>query len=161
MTSSEHSIERFESPLSEELIVELVSLWRAVFKEGYQHEPGALSGKEKQDNLDIYYLIRDAQKIVATTHCTIPRNYPRLGGLGEVATIPEYRGRGLAQKLCRNLIDEFQGAGGEVLFLGTGNPVAAGVYGKAGWQFLPNSDVMLRVTGGCYPQEYIKVPICL
>lgn len=156
MTSSGHSIERFESPLSEELIVELVSLWRAVFKERYQHEPAVPSGEEKEDNLDIYYLIRDAEKIVATTHSTIPRNHPRLGGVGEVATIPAYRGCGLAQKLCRHSIDEFQGAGGEAFLLGTDNPVAARVYGRAGWQFLPNSNVMLRVTGGCDPQEYIK-----
>lgn len=156
LTSSGHSIERFESPLPEELIVELASLWRAAFKDGYQLEPGLLSGEENEDNLDIYYLVRYAKKIVATAHCTIPRNHARLGGLGEVVTIPEYRGRGLAQKLCRHSIDEFEAAGGEAFFLGTGNPVAARVYGRAGWKFLSNSNVMLRVTGGCDPQEYIK-----
>jgi hypothetical protein len=62
----------------------------------------------------------------------------------------------LAQKLCQQAADEFTNCGGEALFLGTANPIAARVYGRVGWQHLPNSDVMLRITGTQGTHEYIS-----
>lgn len=156
MTEELHEIQRFEPPLPEELIGELTGLWQAIFAEGYHHEAGVLTGAEKDDNDDVYYLIRAGSEVVATAHLTVSRTDPRLGGVGEVATIQDYRGRGLAQKLCARAADEFEKRGGQALFLGTGNPVAARVYGRVGWRHVPNSNVMLRVTGTGDPQEYVR-----
>lgn len=156
LAKSECNIERFDAPLSEELIGELCSLWRQIYAQDYHSEVPVHAGQEKQYNHNTYYFIRHSGKVISVAHITISRGDPRLGGLGDVATIPEYRGRGLALKLCQLAADEFEMCGGEALFLGTANSVAARVYGKVGWQFLPNSDVMLRVTAAEGPQEYIS-----
>ncbi len=156
MTRGECDIERFEATLSEELISELASLWQEVYGQDYHNDLPVHLGQEKQYNHNIYYIIRAGGKVVASTRMTISQSDHRLGGLGEVATIPEYRGRGFAQKLCQQAADEFENSGGEAVFLGTTNPAAVRVYGKVGWQSLPNSIVMLRVTGSGNPQEYIE-----
>ena len=57
-----------------------------------------------------------------------PRANPEFAGIGEVATRPEYRGQGIANRLCRQALDEFAEQGGEVVFLGTENPAAARIY---------------------------------
>ena len=103
-----------------------------------------LGGRECDTNLDIVYVVKDGSQIVATTHLTISRSDPRIGGLGEVATLATHRGRGLAGALCGRAAEEFDAAGGEGLFLGTDNPAAARIYQRLGWRYLPHTHVMRR-----------------
>ncbi len=72
-----------------------------------------------------------------------------------MATRPEYRGRGIANRLCQQALDEFVERGGEVVFLGTENPRAARIYHRLGWRRIANSTVYANVTSGGSPEDYL------
>ncbi len=84
-----------------------------------------------------------------------PRAEPRFAGIGEVATRPEYRGRGIANRLCHQALDDFTKNGGEMVFLGTENPNAARIYHRLGWRRIAGSTVYANVTTGESPEEYL------
>ncbi len=84
-----------------------------------------------------------------------PRANPEFAGIGEVATRPEYRGRGIAGRLCREALDEFSSNGGEVIFLGTENPAAARIYQRLGWRRIAGSTVYANVVDVGSPEEYL------
>ncbi|MDE2821964.1 MAG: GNAT family N-acetyltransferase, partial [Chloroflexota bacterium] len=86
---------------------------------------------------------------------TISQANPRLAGFGEVATRPDYRGRGIASRLCGQAVEEFVAQGGEAVFLGTGNPDAARIYHRLGWRRIAGSYVWANVTTGDSPEEYL------
>ncbi len=72
-----------------------------------------------------------------------------------MATRPEYRGRGIANRLCQQALKEFAERGGEVLFLGTENPGAARIYHRLGWRRIAGSTVYANVVNGDSPEEYL------
>ena len=72
-----------------------------------------------------------------------------------MATRPDYRGRGIASRLCGQAIEEFVAQGGEAVFLGTGNPDAARIYHRLGWRRIAGTNVWARVTTGDSPEEYL------
>ena len=72
-----------------------------------------------------------------------------------MATRPDYRGRGIASRLCGQAVEEFVGQGGEAVFLGTGNPDAARIYHRLGWRRIAGSYVWANVTTGDSPEEYL------
>ncbi len=82
-----------------------------------------------------------------------PRANPEFAGIGEVATRPEYRGRGIAGRLCRQVLEEFASKGGEAVFLGTENPDAARIYQRLGWRRIANSTIYANITSGASPEE--------
>ena len=84
-----------------------------------------------------------------------PRAEPRFAGIGEVATRPDYRGRGIAGRLCQQALDDFTKNGGEMVFLGTENPNAARIYHRLGWRRIAGSTVYANVTTGESPEEYL------
>ena len=84
-----------------------------------------------------------------------PRANPEFAGIGEVATRPEYRGQGIANRLCYQALDEFAEQGGEVVFLGTENPAAARIYHRLGWRRIAGSTVYSNVVNGDSPEEYL------
>ena len=84
-----------------------------------------------------------------------PRAEPRFAGIGEVATRPDYRGRGIAGRLCQQALDDFTKNGGEMVFLGTENPNAARIYHRLGWRRIAGSTVYANVTTGDSPEEYL------
>lgn len=57
-----------------------------------------------------------------------------VGGIGSVATYPEYEGRGFATALLRDAIERMEGAGYALSFLFTG---LLGFYGRLGWRVVP------------------------
>lgn len=59
-----------------------------------------------------------------------------VGGIGSVATYPEYEGRGLATALLRDAIERMEGAGYALSFLFTG---LLGFYGRLGWRVVPQA----------------------
>ncbi len=84
-----------------------------------------------------------------------PRANPEFAGIGEVATRPDYRGKGIARRLCRQVLEEFISNGGEAVFLGTENPDAARIYRRLGWRKIANSTDYVNVTTGDSPEEYL------
>ena len=60
----------------------------------------------------------------------------RVGGIGSVATYPEYEGRGFATALLRDAIERMEGAGHALSFLFTG---LLSFYGRLGWRVIPQT----------------------
>lgn len=84
-----------------------------------------------------------------------PHANPEFAGIGEVATRPDYRGQGIAGRLCRQALEEFASNGGEAVFLGTENPNAARIYQRLGWRKIANSTDYVNITSGDSPEEYL------
>ena len=82
-----------------------------------------------------------------------PRTAPKFAGIGEVATRPDYRGRGIANRLCQQALEGFTANDGEVVFLGTENPDAARIYHRLGWRRIAGSTVYANVTSGDSPRN--------
>ena len=116
---------------------------------------GVFLGDEVDYNRLVTYLERDGDILMGTCGITISRANPRLAGFGEVATRPDYRGRGIASRLCGQAVEEFVAQGGEAVFLGTGNPDAARIYHRLGWRRIAGTNVWARVTTGDSPEEYL------
>jgi GNAT superfamily N-acetyltransferase len=153
---SELNIERFEVPLADDLLAELVPLWQEVFPELSFVEPRrVLLGSELEHNLDVIYVARDGSTLAGTSHLTMQRVRPWLGGLGEVAVPPTLRQRGVATRLSALARDEFRELGGSVLYLGTVNPQAERVYRRLGWRRLAATRVMAWPAGPQSPEEFL------
>ncbi|MBI3942037.1 MAG: GNAT family N-acetyltransferase [Chloroflexi bacterium] len=150
---------RIEAPLSEDTIRELSALWEEIFASPYAGFRNQMAGGENAYNQDIFYLLREEGVLAGTTHLTIARHHRELGGLGEVATPPAFRQRGVATRLCTVSRDEFQEQGGQALFLGTGNSDAARIYSRVGYRQMANANVWVVITGGgpyeAFLQQYL------
>jgi GNAT superfamily N-acetyltransferase len=145
-------------PLKKPTVDKLICFWSSIFGEEYlsnQATRAILSGKENSFNKDFVFIAEKSPGIVSTAHLTISGLDRRIGGLGEVATLSEYRGKGLAKLLCCKAISEFERRGGKCLFLGTNNPVAARLYSALGYRYIPGTRVMLRTTQGESPEEFL------
>ncbi|MAG37538.1 MAG: hypothetical protein CL878_14980 [Dehalococcoidia bacterium] len=144
-----------ESPLPADLIKELAELWESTFETSYDDLRLVLAGDEVSFNRNLVYLIREGKELAGTTHLTIPREAPALGGLGEVVTVPTFRGRGIATRLCARARDDFRAHSGRALYLGTVNPAAARVYHRLGWRNLAGTTVMACATDGPSPEAFL------
>ncbi len=148
--------QRYEIPIDKDLAEELFAFWKEIFGPGDPDIPmGVFLGDEVDDNRLVTYLEREGDTLTGTCGITISRANPRLAGFGEVATRPDYRGRGIASRLCGQAVEEFVGQGGEAVFLGTGNPDAARIYHRLGWRRIAGSYVWANVTTGDSPEEYL------
>ena len=148
--------ETLATPLREDLAGRLLSMWAGIFEVPYDSFRPILLGDESEWNDDTYYLAWDGEEVVGSSHLTVPKTDRRLGGLGEVATTAQYRGRGIATELCRHARDAFFDQGGEALFLGTENPVARRVYERLGWKQLVGSTVMGNFRTATGPEDFLK-----
>jgi GNAT superfamily N-acetyltransferase len=94
-------------------------------------------------------------EVAASVKLTVTRHPSAYATLGEVATHPSFRRRGIAQELCRRAQDDFRSLGGQMIALGTGNPVAARRYFALGYRRLPGTDVWWNNVGDCRsPEEW-------
>ena len=144
-----------EPPLPADVIEELAQFWEPIFKARYDDLRPVLAGAEVADNRNLVYLIREGGELAGTSQLTISQAAPALGGLGEVATAPAYRGRGIATRLCARARDDFRAQGGQALYLGTVNPAAARVYYRLGWRNLAGTTVMAGTTGEDSPEAFL------
>ncbi len=144
-----------EPPLPADVIEELANFWETIFETSYDDLRLVLAGGEVADNRNLVYLIREGGELAGTSQLTISQSVPALGGLGEVATSPAYRGRGIATRLCARARDDFRAQGGRALYLGTINPAAARVYYRLGWRNLAGTTVMACTTGGDSPEGFL------
>ena len=147
---------RHETPIQEGLARELFDFWEEVFGPEDPDIPiGVFLGEEADHNRHVVLLERDSDTLAGTVGIMTPRANPEFAGIGEVATRPEYRGQGIANRLCRQALDEFAEQGGEVVFLGTENPAAARIYHRLGWRRIAASTVYANVVSGDSPEEYL------
>ena len=146
---------KFRTPLPEELIPELTAFWEEIFGTSYEDFKSIFAGDETEDNEDILYLMRQDEDLAGTSHLTVGKAVPRLGGLGEVATPTAFRCQGIAAELCKSALDDFCRQGGEAFFLGTGNPAAARIYYRFGWRKLAGANVMALIVSGNSPEAFL------
>ncbi len=146
---------KFNPPLPGTLIGEVTQFWEEIFASSFEGFIDQLSGAESDDNQNCVYLVREGERLLGTCCLTISRTLPQLGGLGEVATRPQYRRRGIAALLCEQARNDFLRQLGQALFLGTVNPEAARVYHRLGWRKLAGANVMALIAGGGSPQAFL------
>ena len=146
---------RLRIPIEEGLNDRLQAFWRDIFGDAPDIEPAVLLGSESGHNTSDLYLVEEDGRAISTTMVTTCNALPELGGFGEVATVPEARGRGLATDLCRRSVEDFVGAGGRALFLGTVNPAAARIYHRLGWRKLASSIIWALITDDRPPEAYL------
>ena len=149
-------IDRYQTPTSERLAGELFAFWEEIFGSEDPDIPiGVFLGDEAAHNQHVVLVERDSDTLAGTCGIMTPRANPEFAGIGEVATRPEYRGRGIANRLCQEALAEFRDNGGEAAFLGTENPGAARIYHRLGWRRISNSTVYANITSGESPEEYL------
>lgn len=146
---------RVEPPLDKTTADTLIAFWSDVFGSPYDGFRSTLHGEEAGHNQTAIYVASEADRLGGTCHLTRSRLDPHLGGLGEVATSADFRGRGLARELSRRARDEFLAGGGRAIFLGTHNPIAARLYHALGWRKLAGTQVMCLMTGDSSPEEFL------
>ena len=148
------------SPLKEELATELFAFWERIFHaDGTEPDPDVpidvFLGSESTHNEHTIWMERRQGALVGTCGMTVGKKTPALGGFGEVGTDPRFRRKGIATRLSGHAVEEFQGAGGEAFFLGTGNPLAERVYQKLGWRRMAGSNVWANITNGDSPEAFL------
>ena len=149
-------IDRYQTPISERLAGELFAFWEEIFGSEDPDIPiGVFLGDEAAHNQHVVLVERDGDILAGTCGIMTPRANPEFAGIGEVATRSEYRGRGIAGRLCQQAIDEFAENGGEAVFLGTENPAAARIYHRLGWRRIANSTDYANIISGNSPEEYL------
>lgn len=147
---------KYEIPIAESVIDELIPFWTAIFGEALPDiERAVFLGSEVAYSHSTLYVQRVSKQVASTCFIMHSKTMPALAGFGEVATDPQFRGRGLATDLCLQAVADFRAAGGEAFFLGTVNPVAARIYHRLGWRKLAGANVMVNLTAGISPEEFL------
>ena len=143
MTLPEIAISRLPAPAVTEAVF---GLYRELFGEAeVDVVRTAFAGEETEFSRDwIACAFMENGALAGTAMGTQTRDIPTLGALNGVGVRPEARGQKLAERCCRSILETLDGAGVRGTFLATGNPVAAHLYGKLGFAFLPGTSVMLR-----------------
>ncbi len=98
---------------------------------------------------------RQGDHLAASVKLTVTRRPSAYATLGEVATHPSFRRRGIAQALCKRAQNDFRSLGGQIIVLGTGNPTAARRYFAVGYRRLPGTNVWWNNVGDSRsPEEW-------
>ena len=145
-------------PLDPESVGEMHALWLTAFGNDFVSDlpDGVLYGEENHWNLTNIYRHRLKNQTIATAIVLRSLDLPALGGLGEVSTDTRYRGKGLATRICKRLVNDFQSTQGLALFLGTVNPDAARIYERLGWRHINGSKLMVNISGSDDYDNYIR-----
>lgn len=145
----------FEMPLESELIDGLLSFWETTFECSFASLRSVLEGEEIENNRDLLFIVLAGERIAGTCRLTVSKADPRLGLVGDVATHPDFRGKGIARDLCSRAVCEFGKNGGKALFLATSNPSAECLYSSLGWHKLAGSNVMCKPIHGEVCEEFL------
>jgi len=146
----------FEAPLPAGLIAELCAFWQAIFQHDYESLRHVLAGSEHRHNRHILYVAEKHARLAGTCHLTIAQANRELAGLGEICTALQFRRMGIATTLIMRAREDFRRAGGQALFLGTGNPDAARIYHRLGWRRLRRANVMAFIADGRLPEQFLQ-----
>lgn len=146
------AIKTLRAPVAAAVVEELIALWALDDVFGCVGDDGAkavrraakaVRGDAAANHPElIIYVCQDhlTGKIAGTAVLLISRDAPVVGTLGEVATHPEYRRRGIAAALCAQSRDDFKALRGEMLMLGTTVVAASRLYHKTGYRRLPGTN---------------------
>jgi GNAT superfamily N-acetyltransferase len=154
--------EVYEAPVPPEVLNPCEALWEATFETSFSKERSVLEGGCVEHTRDLLYVAHVDGELAGTTVITLARGggggdaRAALGGVGEVATAPKFRGRSIAATLVALGRDDFSRLGGELLGLGTVNPAAARVYRKLGFARLGGCDAWYcNCRDARTPEEYL------
>ena len=134
-------------PLDTILVNNLDTLWRSAFGKDFVTDvPRSLLTENAPlpHTVDVYTKVIE-KRFVSGAVAIAGGSFPKLGGLGEVSTVPEFRGSGFATEICREVLHNFFDSSGKALYLGTTNPSAARIYSKLGWKYIPKTKLMVNV----------------
>lgn len=122
------------------------TLYRELFgEEEVELVRSIFSGEERQFSRDWIACAESGNGVLGGSAMgSLSLGCPVVGALNGVGVRPEARGKKLAEHCCRNILETLDGSGVRAVFLATGNPVAARLYGKLGFAFLPGTHLMLR-----------------
>ena len=151
-------LEIFNAPLDSILVDNLDTLWRSAFGKDFVTDvPRALLTENAPlpHTVDVYTKVIE-RRIVSGAVAITGGSFPILGGLGEVSTVPEFRGSGFATEICREVLHNFFDSSGKALYLGTTNPTAARIYSKLGWKEIPKTKLMVKVGEEDSYSEFIE-----
>lgn len=136
---------RYTSPFDYDGILSLIEKTFGTFEANL--ELPQMNGAEAEYNTDWIYVAKEGDTILGTVHATIPKKNPAYCGVSGVCTTEEARGKGVAKMLFARMMEDIDNADVRVSVLGTGNMIAAKLYSSFGFQYLPCSGVMVRMTG--------------
>ena len=99
-------------PLDPESVRQMHQLWLAAFGNDFVSDvpDDVLYGEENRWNRTNIYRHISEEQTISTAIVISPLVLPSLGGLGEVCTAPRFRGKGLATRICQQLVEDFQRA---------------------------------------------------
>lgn len=153
--AGDHRGSMLEVPIAAEVREPLIAFWEALFGVSFAEIRPIMCGDERSVQKDLFWCIWNDNLPQATCHLTIDGRQPILGGLGEVATAVDSRGRGLAGSLCLQAKSTFLNQGGRALFLGTVNPAAERVYRRLGWHSISGTHVMVLLKDHASPTAFL------
>ncbi len=142
-------------PTDDAVTKPVIELWRECFGEGeVMGTRKQFLGEEADVDEDLLYVLSFNGRMVSCCHVT-RRKGTGMAGLGGVATVPEFRGRGFSRDVITFALQDFDASGGEVIWLGTENPAAANLYHSLGFSFLPGTQVMRRLRKGLTDTSFL------
>ena len=149
-------MEKFEAPIQESLLQELIELWETIpelpTNEEWQRE---LLGLEPSYNRILIYIVREGGRIVAMCQFYISRRMPILSEFSYPGTRPDCRGRGIATELWGAAIDDMKAMGVDAIFLGTFDRIAFRLYRRLGFSKLPASLTFVQALNGLSAEEFL------
>ena len=149
-------MEKFEAPIQESLLHELIELWEAIpelhTNEEWRRE---LLGLEPSFNRILIYIVREHGRVVAMCQFYISRRMPILSEFSYPGTRPEFRGRGIATELWGAAIDDMKAMGVDAIFLGTFDRIAFRLYRRLGFSKLPASLTFVQALNGLSAEEFL------
>ena len=149
-------MEKFEAPIQESLLQELIELWETIpelhTNEEWRRE---LLGLEPSFNRILIYIVRERGRVVAMCQFYISRRMPILSEFSYPGTRPEFRGRGIATELWGAAIDDMKAMGVDAIFLGTFDRIAFRLYRRLGFSKLPASLTFVQALNGLSAEEFL------
>ena len=149
-------MEKFEAPIQESLLQELIELWDTIpelrTNEEWRRE---LLGLVPSFNRILIYIVREGGRIVAMCQFYISRRMHILSEFSYPGTRPECRGRGIATELWGAAIDDMKAMGVEAIFLGTFDRIAFRLYRRLGFSKLPASLTFVQALNGLSAEELL------
>lgn len=132
-------------PLKQDIFRQAIDLIAATFGEAEASiERQQLAGCDAADNQDHLFWAQKDGALIGMLLLTIPKQMSKIGALSGFCVSGQNRGYGIGKVLLSNALTYFDQCCGEVLFLGTDNPVASHLYRQFGFAFASGSHIMYR-----------------
>ena len=126
------SLDCFEPPLAPDVAQGITGQVRAHLNEEFLD--GICRGEHSPEAAFRVCAGRADGRVIGTAWCGWGRDLPHIAVVGGVTTAEAFRGMGVASALMGMLCDQFQEAGGRLLYLATANPAARRIYERIGFR---------------------------